>query len=337
VTQASTTAVGGGATRALPPPVPTGGAGSAAGTGPGRRRRSARRRGYLVFLLPGILSSAGVIIVPLLMTVGVSFTRWSGVGRPQWIGLANYSRLLHDANFWASFQHIALVIVAMAVLPTLLGLFLAAVLFDYVGKAFGTRTASFFRAGLYLPQVLPVAVTGIVWAWILHPSYGALNAVLRDLHLSALAQNWLGDPRYALYSVMAVMVWVQLGYPLVMFMAGLQRIDPELYEAADLDGASWWQRFRKIAVHLIRPEIYVVLVTTTIAGLKIFGQIFVLTRGGPGNATLVPSYFAYKNYFEKAAVGYGSAISTVLTVIILLLTLLFLWVQTRDQRNAGSW
>jgi raffinose/stachyose/melibiose transport system permease protein len=331
MTRGTTAAVGGGgATRALPPPGP------ARRTRPGSRRRSTRRRGYLVFLLPGILLSVGVIVVPLLMTVGISFTRWSGVGRPQWIGLANYARLMRDTNFWASFQHIGLVIIAMAVIPTLIGLVLAAVLFDYVGKAFGSRTASLFRSGLYLPQVLPVAVTGIVWSWILHPSYGALNAVLRDLHLSALAKNWLGDPAYALYSVMAVMVWVQIGYPLVMFMAGLQRVDPELYEAADLDGASWWQRFRKIAVHLIRPEIYVVLVTTTIAGLKIFGQIFVLTRGGPGNATLVPSYFAYKNYFEKAAVGYGSAISTVLTVIILLLTLVFLWVQSRDQRIAGS-
>jgi raffinose/stachyose/melibiose transport system permease protein len=298
-------------------------------------RRSSRRGGYLVFLLPGIVLSLVVIVVPLLMTVGISFTRWQGIGRPQWIGLQNYSRLMHDADFWASFEHIALLIVAMAVVPTLLGLVLAAVLFDYVGKAFGARTASILRSGLYLPQILPVAVTGIVWGWILHPSYGALNTVLNDLHLHVLARNWLGDPKYALYSVMAIMVWVQVGYPVVMFMAGLQRIDPELYEAADLDGANWWQRFRRITVHLIRPEIYVVLVTTTIAGLKIFGQIFVLTRGGPGNATLVPSYFAYKNYFEKAAVGYGSAISTVLTVIILVLTIVFLRIQTRDQRIGG--
>jgi raffinose/stachyose/melibiose transport system permease protein len=179
---------------------------------------------------------------------------------------------------------------------------------------------------------VPVAVTGIVWGWILHPSYGALNSILDDVHLSGLARNWLGDPAYALYSVMAIMVWVQIGYPVVMFMAGLQRVDPELYEAADVDGASWWQRFTKIAVHLIRPEIYVVLVTTTIAALKIFGQIFVLTRGGPGNATLVPSYFAYQNFFEKARVGYGSAISTVLTLIIVTLTFLFLRIQDRDEQ-----
>jgi raffinose/stachyose/melibiose transport system permease protein len=223
----------------------------------------------------------------------------------------------------------------MAVIPTLLGLVLAAVLYDYLAKVFNARTASIFRSGFYLPQVLPVAVTGIVWGWILHPGYGALNSILRSVGLRSLAQNWLGDPTFALYSVMAVMIWFQLGYPVVMFMSGLSRVDPELYEAADLDGANWWQRFTRIAVHLIRPEIYVVLVTTTIAALKIFGQIFVLTRGGPGNSTLVPSYFAYKNYFEKANVGYGSAISIVLTLLIIVLSIIFLRIQARNQRIGG--
>jgi raffinose/stachyose/melibiose transport system permease protein len=296
-------------------------------------RAGGRRAGYGVFLIPGVLASLAVIVVPLVMTVGVSFTRWNGVGTPEWIGPDNYTRLLGDANFWASFGHILLLIVAMAVVPTLLGLLLAAVLFDYVGKVFGDRWAGLFRSGFYLPQVLPVAVTGIVWGWILHPGYGALNRILDTVGLGGLSRNWLGDPDYALYSVMAVLIWVQLGYPIVMFMSGLQRIDPELYEAAGLDGASWWQRFRRITVYLIRPEFYVVLVTTTIAALKVFGQIFVLTRGGPSNATLVPSYFAYKNFFERAQVGYGSAISTVLTVIIVVLAFVFLRLQTRDQRG----
>jgi raffinose/stachyose/melibiose transport system permease protein len=292
-----------------------------------------KRKGYAPYLIPGVLASLAVIVVPAVMTVYVSFTRWSGVGSPSWIGFDNYTRLFHDANFWASFGHILLLIVAMAVVPTLLGLVLAAVLFDYVAKGrSGTRWAALFRSGFYIPQVIPVAVTGIVWGWILHPEYGALNRILDSVGLSALAENWLGDPKYALYSVMVIMVWVQIGYPVVMFMSGLQRIDPELYEAADLDGASWWQRFRKITVYQIRPELYVVLVTTTIAALKIFGQIFVLTRGGPSNATLVPSYFAYRNFFEKAQVGYGSAISTVLTVLIVVLALVVLRVQNRAQR-----
>jgi raffinose/stachyose/melibiose transport system permease protein len=293
-----------------------------------------RRRGYAIYLIPGVIASIAVIIVPLVMTVGISFTRWTGVGTPTWIGFQNYTRLFHDELFWGSFGHIILLIIAMAVIPTLLGLVLAAVLFDYVGKKFSDRWASFFRSGFYLPQVIPVAVTGIVWGWILHPDYGALNKILNSIGLHKIAVNWLGDPKYALYTVMGIMIWIQLGYPIVMFMSGLQRVDPSLYEAADLDGASWWQRFRKITVYMIRPEFYVVLITTTIAALKIFGQIFVLTRGGPSNATIVPSYFAYKNYFEKAQVGYGSAISTVLTVLIVVLAFVFLRLQNRAERQS---
>jgi raffinose/stachyose/melibiose transport system permease protein len=289
-----------------------------------------RRKGYGVFLIPGVLASVLVIVVPLVMTVWTSFTKWNGVGEQRWIGFDNYTRLFEDTLFWSSFSNILLLILAMAVVPTLLGLFLAAVLFDYVGKKFGNRWASFFRSGFYLPQIIPVAVTGILWGWILHPDYGALNKILDKIGLGGLAHNWLGEPGSALYSVMGIMIWVQLGYPIVMFMAGLQRVDPELYEAADLDGATWWQRFRKITVYLIRPEFYVVLVTTTIAALKIFGPIFVLTGGGPSNATLVPSYFAYKNFFEKAQVGYGSAISTVLTVLIVVLAFVFLRLQNRS-------
>jgi raffinose/stachyose/melibiose transport system permease protein len=293
------------------------------------------RKGYGVYLIPGIILSLAIIVVPLIMTVYTSFTRWNGVGEQTWIGFDNYTRLFHDSLFWSSFGHIILLILAMAVVPTLLGLVLAAVLFDYVAKHFGNRWASVFRSGFYLPQVIPVAVTGIVWGWILHPDYGALNKILNSVGLSKLAVNWLGDPKYALYTVMGIMVWIQLGYPIVMFMSGLQRIDPSLYEAADLDGATWWQRFRKITVYMIRPEFYVVLVTTTIAALKIFGQVFVLTKGGPSNATLVPSYFAYKNFFEKAQVGYGSAISTVLTVIIIVLAVVFLRLQARAERTGA--
>ncbi|MDP9796661.1 raffinose/stachyose/melibiose transport system permease protein [Catenuloplanes nepalensis] len=299
------------------------------------RSRQGGKSGYLLFLLPGVLLFTAVIIIPLIMNIGISFTRWQGIGTPQWVGLEHYERLIHDANFWASFRNILFIIVAMVVVPTLLGLFLAAVLFDYVGKKIGPGTASVFRSGLYLPQVLPVAVTGIVWGWFLNSSTGVFNSILDSIGLGFLAQNWLGDPKWALWSVMFVMVWVQLGYPVVMFMSGLQRVDPELYEAADLDGAGWWQKFTRIAIHLIKPEIYVVLVTTTISALKIFGQIFVLTRGGPGNSTLVPSYFAWQNFFEKFNAGYGAAISTVLTLIIIVLTYVFLRIQTADERRGA--
>ncbi|MET0237604.1 MAG: sugar ABC transporter permease [Kibdelosporangium sp.] len=289
------------------------------------------RGSYLLFLIPGGLLLVAVIVVPLFMNIGISLTQWSGAGDPKWTGLDNYRRLFADDTFWASFEHNLGLVVAMAILPVLAGLVLAAGLFDFVGKRFGPRSASVLRACFYLPQVLPIAVAGIVWSWILAPD-GALNEFLRAAGLAALAENWLGDPDFALWSVMGVLLWVQLGYPVVIFMAGMQRVDPALHEAADLDGASWWGRFWHVTVPQIRPEIFVVLLTCTIAALKVFGPIYVLTRGGPGGSTTVPSYFSFQNFFEKTQVGYGAAIATVLTVLILVLTGIFLWVQNRGER-----
>jgi raffinose/stachyose/melibiose transport system permease protein len=290
------------------------------------------RGSYLFFLIPGGLLLLAVIVVPFFMNIGISLTRWSGAGSPVWTGLDNYRRLLSDGTFWASFRHNVGLVVAMAILPTMIGLVVAAALFDFVGKRFGPRSASVLRACIYLPQVLPIAVAGIVWSWILAPRNGALNEFLNAVGLSSLAQNWLGDPDIALWSVMGVMLWIQVGYPVVIFMAGMQRVDPSLHEAAELDGASWWGRFWHITVPQIRPEIFVVLLTCTIAALKVFGPIYVLTRGGPGGSTNVPSYFSFQNFFERTQVGYGAAIATVLTVLILLLTTVFLRVQNRGER-----
>ncbi|MBT2234242.1 carbohydrate ABC transporter permease [Nonomuraea sp. NEAU-A123] len=281
-------------------------------------------RGYWPYLIPSAVLFTAVIVVPFVMNVATSFTRWSGVGTPTWIGADNYVRLFHDERFWTSFANNVALIVAMAIVPTVLGLVLAAALFDYIGKRFGPRTASALRAAYYLPQVLPVAVAGVVWGWMLHPTYGAVNQIF------GLKVNWLGDPDFALATVMAVMVWFQLGYPVVIFMAGLQRADPALHEAAEIDGASWWRRFWHITIPQIRPEIFVVLLTCTIAALKVFGPIFVLTRGGPANATMVPSYFSYLNFFQKSNVGYGSAIATILALIIVVVTFAFLRVQERE-------
>ncbi|MBI4940256.1 MAG: sugar ABC transporter permease, partial [Actinobacteria bacterium] len=206
-----------------------------------------------------------------------------------------------------------------------------AVLFDAVGRSFHPRVASGLRAAIYLPQVLPVVVAGIVWGWILRPD-GAANGVLDAVGLGSLTQDWLGSPGTALPTVMLVMIWVQIGYPVVIFMAALQRVDPELYEAAELDGAGWLLRFRHITVPQIKPETFVVTLTCTIAALKVFAPVYALTRGGPDNVTNVPSYFAYYTFFKKLNVGYGSAIATVLTLLIVLVTLLFLRLQRASEQ-----
>jgi raffinose/stachyose/melibiose transport system permease protein len=315
--------------RAAPTPVAVA---PRAAARPAGRGRPSRRRGYLPYLIPGALLFVAVIAVPLMINVGISFTRWQGVGTPDWAGLDQYRKLFTDKTFWASSRNNLALIVAMAIIPTFLGLILATAMFDVVGKRFGQRSASALRASFYLPQVLPAVVAGVVWGWILHPEYGAANAALGFVGLDSWAQNWLGDEKTALLSVMAVLVWIQLGYPVVIFMAGLQRVDPELYEAAEIDGASWWQRLWSITVPQLRPEIFVVLLTCTIAALKTFDKIFVLTRGGPGGATNVPSYFSFQNFFEKSNVGYGATIATMLTAIIVGLTFLFLRAQGKGER-----
>ncbi|HEX6354071.1 sugar ABC transporter permease [Actinophytocola sp.] len=311
----------GGVTTSPPPPAR-----------PRRMGRSAERSGgYLPYLVPGVLLFIAVIAVPVVMNVGISFTKWQGVGDPEWTGVDQYQKLLTDETFWLSFRNNLALILAMAVVPTFLGLLLATALFDVVSKKH-PRTTTALRAAFYLPQVLPAAVAGIVWTWILHPEFGGMNAFLRLVGLDSWAQNWLGDENTALLSVMGVLVWIQIGYPLVIFMAGLQRVDPQLYEAAALDGASWWRRMWSITVPQIRQEIFVVLLTCTIAALKSFDKIFVLTRGGPGGSTLTPAYFSFQNFFEKANVGYGAAIATVLAAIIVVLSFLFLRAQNREER-----
>ncbi|MDX2642128.1 sugar ABC transporter permease [Streptomyces sp. PA03-1a] len=289
------------------------------------------RNPYALYLIPGVIAFLAVVIVPFVMNIYFSFTHWQGVGSPTWAGLENYRELMKDSRFWESFRHSVAMVLAMAVIPTAVGLVVAAALFDFIGKHFGSKLASVLRACFYLPQVLPITVAGIVWSWILAPENGSLNELLKAVGLGSLQQDWLGDPKFALYSVMAVMVWVQLGFPVVIFMAGLQRVDPSLYEAAELDGTNWWQRFWHVTLPQIRPEIYVVMLWCTIAALKVFGAVYVLTKGGPADSTIVPSYFSFSTFFEKTDVGYGSAIATVLTLIILALTTVGLRFQTRSE------
>jgi raffinose/stachyose/melibiose transport system permease protein len=273
-----------------------------------------------------------IILIPLVWNVYLSFTDWRGIRPPEFIGLENWIELFQDEKFWASFRNSIAMIVAMVIVPTLLGLVLAALLFDVIGRKFGGRIASFLRATYYLPQILPVAIAAIVIGWILRPENGALNTVLEGVGLGELQRNWLGSPDTALLSIMFVLVWVQIGYPVVIFMAALQRVDPELYEAAELDGANWYQRFRFITISAIRPEIFVVTLTCTIAALKVFGPIYALTGGGPGTSTIVPSYYSYIQFFQSQQVGYGATIATALTIVVVIVAAIFIRAQARVER-----
>lgn len=297
------------------------------------QRAGSSRAAYWLYLIPGLALLIIVAIIPLIWNVYLTFTKYRGIKPPVWIGLDNWVTLFGDATFWASFRNSVFMVIAMVIVPTVVGLILASLLFDVIGRKFSGRLASFLRAVIYLPQILPVAVAGIVIGWILRPTDGALNELLRLIGLGDLAQNWLGDPKTALGSIMLVMVWVQIGYPTVIFMAALQRVDPELYEAAELDGANWFQRFYAITLSIIRPEIFVVALTCTIAALKVFGPIYVLTSGGPDYATIVPSYYSYSQFFQSQQVGYGATIATALTVVIAIIAFVFIRFQLAAEKK----
>ncbi|CAH0219261.1 carbohydrate ABC transporter permease [Microbacterium sp. Bi128] len=288
--------------------------------------------GYWLYLLPGFVLLLVIVIVPLVWNVFLTFTKWRGVGDPEFIGLDNWAKLLTDDDFWTSFTNSVWMVLAMVVVPTVVGLAVAALLFDVVGRKFGGKVGSFLRATYYLPQILPVAVAGIVIGWIVRPGdNGALNQILGGLGLPSY--DWLGQMPSALIVLMVVLVWVQIGYPVVVFMAALQRVDPELYEAAELDGANWFQRFTAITMSIIRPEIFVVTLTCTIAALKVFGPVYVITQGGPAGSTIVPAYYAYLEFFTKRNVGYGATIATVLTIVVVIVSIVFIRVQTSLERK----
>jgi raffinose/stachyose/melibiose transport system permease protein len=295
----------------------------------GASEQSESGKGYWLYLIPGLVGFVAIILVPFLMNIATSFTTWKGIGVPKFAGLRNYERLVTDDSFWSSLLHTLAFVMSMAVIPTALGVILAAVLFDYISTRFNGALASFFRAGFYLPQILPVSAAGILWGWMLNP-FGIVNAILDSIGLHSVTQNWLGSPQIAIWSVMLMMVWLQIGYCLVVCMAGLGRLDPSLQEAAELDGAAWLPRFWTITVPLLKPEIFVVGLTTTIAALKVFAPIFVLTSGGPDNATLVPSVMAYHQFFATNRVGYGAAITTTQMLMTIIIGIVFIRVQARQ-------
>ncbi|MGO2658167.1 carbohydrate ABC transporter permease [Mycetocola reblochoni] len=303
---------------------------SAATAPPRRRSRLEPAGGYWAYLIPGAIGFAAVVLIPFGMNIYLSLTQYRGVGTPVFIGLDNYARLAADPTFWASFVNSIVFIFAMAIIPTALGVFVAAVLFDFIAPRFGTRVSSIMRAMFYLPQILPIAVAGVLWKWIYQPEYGVGNSILDSIGLGALRQNWLGDSDTAIWAVVNVLIWLQIGYTVVLFMAGLSRVDPALYEAAELDGAGWMTRFRMITLNQLRPEIAVVIITTSVAALKVFAPIFVLTKGGPGTSTMVPSYFSFSSFFTTSQVGYGAAVATVLALVITVIAVGLLLFQTRN-------
>ena len=288
---------------------------------------------YWPYMVPGLIAFTLIVIVSFVWNIYLSFTKWNGLGAPKWIGLDNYTKLMVDETFWQSFLHSIVFIFAMAIVPTALGLIIASALFDYVSPRFGNATSAASRAGFFLPQIIPIPIAGLLWTWMLSSQTGIVNKVFTDWGHPEWAQNWLGDAKWAMFSVTIVLIWIQVGYTIVIFMSGLARADQSVHEAAAIDGATWFQRFRIITLNQLAPEIAVVLLTTTVAALKVFAPVYVMTQGGPGTATTVPAYYSYFNFIQTSKVGYGAAISTMLALLLIVMSLVIFRYQNKQGEN----
>lgn len=277
--------------------------------------RSERAAG-LLYVLPGFGIFVLFIMGPILATVGLSLTEWNGVTRPLWVGLDNYARLARDARFLHALGNNALLLLFYTLFPIACGL----------GLSLGMQMVrgserAVYRVLLFLPYIMPMAVIGVIWRWLYNPAFGPIDSLLTTLGGDAWGVPWLGDFDFALPAVGLVATWYYLGFCMVAFLSGIQRIDPNLFEAARLDGAGEVTMFRAITLPSLRPELRVVLLLTIISSVKVFDLIFVMTRGGPGDATLVANLYMYNTGFQLGRFGYAAAVALTATLIVLAMNL----------------
>jgi raffinose/stachyose/melibiose transport system permease protein len=269
----------------------------------------------LAYVAPALVVYAVFLLYPLGRAVHLSLFDWDGLTLATFVGLDNYADVLADERLRAAFGHALVLIVFFALLPTVIGLTLAAVL-----TRANVRGLPFFRTIVFLPQVVAMVVVGVAWRRIYAPD-GSLNDVLTALGLGGVTRAWLGDPVLALPAVGIVGTWVQTGLVTVLLMAGMSRVPRELYEACRLDGAGAVREFFAVTLPAVRAELAVALTLTIIAALRTFDLIYVTTAGGPGNRTSVPAFEVYNRAFRLGEVGSAAAIGVTLTIIIFVINL----------------
>jgi raffinose/stachyose/melibiose transport system permease protein len=263
--------------------------------------------------LPGFIVFLTFILYPAILTFNYSLTEWDGYGQKTYVGLGNYVQVLTtDPLVWRALKNNFAYIVFYSAAPMVSGLVLASLIYRS-----RIRGLTVLRAGLFLPQIMPVVVIGIIWRWLLSPLQGPANLLLDALGLESLARPWLGDFATALPTVGLIGTWIWTGFCMVIFLAGLQKIDPALFEAAQIDGAGPVAEFFAITVPSLRYEAVVTFFYTVIIALHVFGLVYVSTEGGPGEATLPIALYTYRNVFTYHRVGYGSAIAIVTSILVL--------------------
>jgi raffinose/stachyose/melibiose transport system permease protein len=284
----------------------------------------------LPFLAPATVLYSIFVIYPLLQTIWLSFTKWNGFKtvEPVFVGLKNYRYIFtKDPVFYTALKNSFIWVILSLLIPMLLGLLLAVALNqNIVGR-------NFFRSVFYIPAVLAGIAVSAMWNWIYNPDFGVINSIFTYLGHPEWGQQWLGDPKLALFSIFVPYVWQATGFIMVLYLAGLQSVPQDLLEAARVDGANAWQRFWAVTVPALRPTTSVVLALTIINSLKVFDLVVGMTNGGPAQATQVLALWSYYQSFGNHTFGQGSALSTVLLGITLAIILPYLIWTLRGEKK----
>ncbi|MGI6672787.1 MAG: carbohydrate ABC transporter permease [Limnochordia bacterium] len=272
-----------------------------------------RRIAPYVFVLPGVVFYLMVTFIPAVIGIALSFTNWSIITPNfRWLGLRNYERLLGDQVFITSlkntFRYALWLIPGVVILSFLLAILLNA-------KVKGMVV---FRTIYYLPMVTPIAVASVIWMWIYDRRAGVLNYLTGLVGLPP--RNWLNEPRTALGAIAVMGIWLAVGGNVVIYLAALKGISQSYYEAAEIDGAGYWQKIRYITLPLLRPTTLFVVITTTMGALRAFAQMNIMTQGGPLRSTTTIVFYIFQTAFTDLRMGYAAAMSIVLFLITLVLT-----------------
>jgi raffinose/stachyose/melibiose transport system permease protein len=277
------------------------------------RRPAARRRwSALLWVAPALVPYAAFVLLPICQSVQYSFYDWDGIGPSTYVGLDNWRAIFTQPELLRSVENAFVLIVFYTALPVGLGLLAAALIRELTPGPLNTLA----RVALFVPQVLPLVAAGIAWTWM-YSSDGLVNQTLRAVGLGSLTRAWLGDFTFALPAVGVIGVWVMLGFCTVLFLSGIGRIDPSLYEAARLDGAGRVHEFRAVTLPGLRQELVVGVTFTMIAALASFDVVQISTQGGPGYQTMVPGVEIYRLTFLQQHVGQASALAVFLAVLVL--------------------
>ncbi|OAS23476.1 carbohydrate ABC transporter permease [Paenibacillus oryzisoli] len=271
----------------------------------------------IVFLIPALILYTVFVMVPTASSIYLSFTSWDGVSSDiRFIGFDNFVEMWHSERVHNALKNTLILSVVLVVLENILALLLA-MLVDQV-----RWFRNMFRSIFYFPTLLSGIVMGFVWTIIMNYNFGVLSQLFDNMNLPFLKIDWLGNPDYALMAIILTTVWKGAGYYMIIYLAGLQGVPPELTEAASIDGANRWQQFRHITFPLLAGAFTVCMMLSMIASLKIFDQIAVMTDGGPGFATETLTYIIYKVGFGELRQGFGTALSLVLFTLILIVSLI---------------